>query len=85
MKKISILIPTFNEEENVELLTDCIKNELKTFLPKYDYEIIFIDNHSTDKTQDIIRKVCKNLRCIVSSKRETFSISNFEVSIFKWE
>ena len=51
MKKISVLIPTFNEEGNVELLCKCIKEEFKKELPKYDYEIIFIDNYSTDKTK----------------------------------
>jgi glycosyltransferase involved in cell wall biosynthesis len=58
MKKISVLIPTFNEEENVELLCKCIKDEFKK-LAKYDFEIIFIDNDSEDNTRNIIKKLCK--------------------------
>ena len=44
MRKISVLIPTYNEEENVIPLSDAILNEFQLNLPEYDYEIIFIDN-----------------------------------------
>ena len=44
MKKISVLIPCYNEEENVvpmsEAITDLFNNELSG----YDHELIFIDN-----------------------------------------
>lgn len=59
MKKVSILIPTFNEEENVVPLVEAITEEFKK-LPTYDYEIVFIDNHSNDSTRDKIRQLCAN-------------------------
>ena len=59
MKKISIMVPTFNEEENVELLVKEIIKEFKDNLPNYDYEILFIDNDSKDRTEEIIESICK--------------------------
>ena len=55
MKKISILIPCYNEEENVRDMVRKIKEVfLDEELKKYNYEIVFIDNASTDNTQKII-------------------------------
>lgn len=55
MKKISIVIPTYNEEENVKPLAEAIKHEIESKLSKYDYELIFIDNDSKDNTRRFIR------------------------------
>lgn len=60
MKKISILVPTYNEEENVKPLSEAIVAEFKKSLPDYDYEIVFIDNDSKDSTREILRELCKN-------------------------
>ncbi|MCL2442236.1 MAG: glycosyltransferase family 2 protein [Treponema sp.] len=59
MKKISILIPCYNEEGNVVLLTSEIVKTLASELMAYDYEIIFIDNCSTDNTKPLLREICK--------------------------
>lgn len=70
-KKLSVLIPTYNEEENVELLVDAIMDEFKSNLPKYDFEIIFIDNDSQDNTQKLLEKICKknkNVKAIFNAK-----------------
>ena len=58
MKKISIVTPTYNEEENIELLCKKVGNEFSKL--NYDYEHIVIDNNSTDNTVTILRKICKN-------------------------
>ena len=58
MKKISIVVPTYNEEENVKPLSEAIINELSINCSTYDYELIFIDNNSKDNTQGIIRHLC---------------------------
>lgn len=58
-KKISVMIPCYNEEENARPIYEAVKNELVTKLPQYDYEILFIDNKSKDKTRSIIREICK--------------------------
>ena len=55
MKKISIVTPTFNEEENIERLCKEIKVEAETL--KYDYEHIIIDNCSTDETISKLREI----------------------------
>ena len=59
MKKISILIPCYNEEENVVPMSKDVVNELTTNLPQYDYELIFIDNDSQDNTRPLLREICK--------------------------
>lgn len=60
MKKlISVLIPCYNEVENVQPISEAIINEFVTKLPQYDYEIVFIDNFSTDGTKNKIEQICK--------------------------
>ena len=69
MNKISIVTPTYNEEENIEKLCLDIKQEMKKI--NLDYEHIVIDNSSTDKTIEILRKICttdKNIKVIINSK-----------------
>lgn len=55
---VSVLVPAFNEEENVERAYDTI---IKTFerLPDYECEIIVTDNHSTDRTFEILQRIAK--------------------------
>lgn len=57
MKKISILVPCYNEEENIVSISDAIISQME-ILTKYDYELVFIDNCSTDKTRSLLRIVC---------------------------
>lgn len=68
-KKISIVTPTFNEEENIEKLYTEISTQMKKI--NYDYEHIVIDNLSTDTTVNILEKLTKtdkNLKVIVNSR-----------------
>lgn len=58
MKKISILVPCYNEEDNVLPMSRALTDILHTHLSQYDYEIVFIDNHSTDRTQAILEDIC---------------------------
>lgn len=71
MKKISIMIPCFNEEENVRQICCAVKQVMKTELAGYDFEILFIDNHSEDKTREYIRELCrenKEVKAIFNAK-----------------
>lgn len=71
MKKISILIPCYNEEENVVPMANAVTDELTKNLPDYDYEIIFIDNDSTDNTRPLLREICKRnpkVKAILNAK-----------------
>lgn len=67
MKKISILIPCYNEQDNVVSISNAIEEEINKFLLprvdeegiiKYDWELIFIDNDSKDNTRPLIREIC---------------------------
>ena len=69
MTKISIVTPTYNEEENIQKLCDEIKNEMEKI--GLDYEHIIIDNASKDNTIKILKEICKNnkkVKIIVNSK-----------------
>src|SRR3546814_8263175 len=52
--KVLILIPCFNEEANVGSVYAAVTGVFRT-LSDYDYEIIFTDNHSTDRTFALLR------------------------------
>lgn len=54
---MSISIPCYNEVDNVVAMHDAIVREFEK-LPDYDYDIIFIDNYSTDGTRDKLRFLC---------------------------
>lgn len=77
MKKISVIASCYNEETTVEnvykVISGLFENELKDYL----YELIFVDDFSSDNTRDLIRKVCKNdpIHC-----KAIFNAANFGFS-----
>mgnify|MGYP000390084042 FL=1 len=73
MKKISIMIPCWNEEENIRQIVETVKGILETELQNYDYEIVIIDNKSIDNTREIVRKLCKENHKI----KAIFNVKNF--------
>lgn len=73
LKKISILIPCFNEVDNIVPISETVVNILERELSSYDYEIVFIDNSSFDGTRDRIVSICeKNPRI-----KAIFNVTNF--------
>ena len=71
MNKISIVTACYNEEENVEALYKEVKSIIGKSLKNYNYEHLFIDNCSTDRTVEILRKIAKddkNVKVIVNSR-----------------
>lgn len=66
MKRISIVIPSYNEEENIRAITEEVIKVIETHLTHYDYEIIIIDNDSHDSTQEIIRELCEENKRILA-------------------
>jgi dolichol-phosphate mannosyltransferase len=56
LTRVSVLVPAYDEEETVER---CYKAIVDVFagLPGYDYEIVFTDNHSTDRTFPILAEI----------------------------
>ena len=75
MKKISIVIPTYNEEENVVPMSEALIEQFHTasILKKYLYDILFIDNCSTDNTQKLLTSLCQNNKRI----KAIFNVRNF--------
>ena len=71
MKKVSILIPCYNEEDNVIPMSEAIVNLFTTQLTQYDYELVFIDNDSKDTTRPKLRKICEknpHIKAIFNAK-----------------
>jgi len=69
MTKISIVTPTFNEEENIQKICSGIKSEMEKL--NINYEHIVIDNCSTDKTIENLKEICsrdKNVKVIINAK-----------------
>ena len=59
MKKISVVIPAHNEEGNISLIYQRIK-EVFSKLENYRFEIIFVNDGSRDNTQKVIEDLAQN-------------------------
>lgn len=69
-KKISIILPCYNEKDNILPLIAAIQREMAKF-PQYAYEICFIDNDSIDGTRAVLEEVCtkgSHIRAIFNAK-----------------
>lgn len=64
MKKYSIIIPTYNEKDNIEVLV----KEIEKYVTDIDYEIIFVDD-SSDGTDKVIEKLAKKDKHIILNHR----------------
>ncbi len=56
--KISIVIPSFNEEGNIEIMVQSLHFELEK--TGFEYELIFVDDGSKDKTLQVLQNLAKN-------------------------
>ncbi|PZQ22205.1 MAG: glycosyltransferase [Sphingopyxis macrogoltabida] len=66
---LSVVIPCFNEEENAEPIYRAVAGQLEPL--DLSFEIIFIDNDSSDRTVDILREICRRdprVRLIVNTR-----------------
>lgn len=59
MHKVSIVVPCYNEEANIERLYNTVTEILTKDLSDYDYEILFLDNKSSDSSRDILMRLCQ--------------------------
>ena len=73
MKKISVMIPCYNEVENVQPISEAVIEVLERDLSNYDYELLFIDNCSTDGTRDKLEEICAKNKKI----KAIFNVTNF--------
>jgi len=72
MKKITIVAPTYNEEDIIKSFLDEVFSVIKT-IKNYQFDVIIIDNNSSDNTQTILRKYAKNNKKL----KLIFNIKNF--------
>ena len=54
--QISVVLPLLNERESLIELTDSIVNVMRSY--DFSYEIIFIDDGSSDNSWEIIQQIC---------------------------
>jgi glycosyltransferase involved in cell wall biosynthesis len=68
---LSIVIPIYNEDENVQILHEKLKEVLDPL--KKEYEILFVDDGSTDRTLPVLEEIqAKDKRVVVLSLRRNF-------------
>ena len=80
MKTITVVIPTYNEEDNILLVYERVVTIFKDCLKAYQYEIQFIDNCSTDHSRKIILNLTQkdsHVRAIFNAKNFGFTRSTF--------
>ncbi len=71
MKKLSVIVPAYNEEEVIELFYNKLKEVIDKITEKYEYEIIFVDDGSKDETLNKLKKLRqsdKNIKIISFSR-----------------
>ncbi len=59
MKKISVIVPCYNEEETIEKFYEAITDLWKD-MPAYELEVVFVDDGSKDKTHELAKKLSKD-------------------------
>ncbi len=77
MKKLSLVICVWNEEQNIKPLSDQIKEALNDI----DFEAIFVDDGSTDNTRKEIRKINDDRFLLVELKRNYGQSSALQAGI----
>lgn len=76
MKTVTIVIPTYNEEDNIDLIYRRVTDIFHEKIQNYNYKILFIDNCSKDSSREKIRKLAKEDECV----QYIFNIKNFGFS-----
>ncbi|HOI49407.1 MAG TPA: glycosyltransferase [Prolixibacteraceae bacterium] len=77
MKKLSVVICVYNEEPNIQPLSQQIKDALSGI----DFEAIFVDDGSTDRTREEIRKINDDRFILVELKRNYGQSSALQAGI----
>ena len=84
--ELSIVVPVYNEEQNIEKLIDEITNSIKDI----NYEIVVVDDHSGDNTVSVLQKIQlenKRLRIIKHKKNygQSFAVrTGVKSSVSSW-
>lgn len=76
MKKISVVVPCYNEENSIENLYQIVARMFSEQLNQYTFELILADDYSSDRTRQIIRGLCQK----DSRVKAVFNMANFGFS-----
>jgi len=57
---ISIVVPVLNEEQNIERLYSTVEQTLAAVADRYDWEYVFTDNHSTDRSFQVLQSLASS-------------------------
>lgn len=76
MKKISVVVPCYNEENSIAKLYQVVTGIFAERLSQYDYDLILVDDYSSDQTRTIIRELCSKDRRV----KAVFNAANFGFS-----
>lgn len=80
MKTISIVVPTYNEEQNIKSVYERVSELFREQLKNYQMELLFIDNASTDNSRRMIEELAKEdsrVQAIFNAANFGFSKSSF--------
>ena len=77
----SIVIPIYNEQENIKLLIDEIKNAIP--YSDHEYEIIIVDDGSKDNSLNIIKKLITNNILFISNRKNLGQSYSIKIGIEK--
>ncbi|MBN2545296.1 MAG: glycosyltransferase [Spirochaetes bacterium] len=72
-KTAVVVIPTYNEAENIKKMIDCLFSDIFNKIDNYKMMLLIVDGNSNDKTADIVKdkmKKFENLHLIVEEKKE---------------
>jgi len=61
-KLLSIVVPVLNEEHNIPRLYQAVQSTMAGLTERYDWELIFTDNHSTDRSFEVLRELASRDR-----------------------
>ena len=67
MSKISVIVPTHNNQDTVLSFAKELIDACETKISGHDYEIIFVDNNSSDQTKSYLARLCKitqKVKCV---------------------
>lgn len=56
---VSFIVPVFNEEDNVRALYSAVCAAVAPLVEEYEFEFVFTDNHSTDRTAEVLRDLAR--------------------------
>ena len=66
MKNLAIIIPVYNEEDNIKLIVSELKKLTKLIEHKYDVQVVLINDGSRDKTKELIAVESENFKNLKS-------------------